>query len=163
MRKKPGEAPARPFGQPRIAAQDARLEPFEGPTFRFYVLLPRFRHEQEVFSEGDALELLELFTHDFGGCTTNDVKKSPVIGTWEMRGTRKRTTAFDIHTEFTVYTKPTQRCRNYFAQLELNLREHLWQVKGIREEQILIERIEVEIIRGQPKPPRCHTPRRRAD
>jgi hypothetical protein len=145
---------ARPFGQPPIAAKDARLEPFEGRAFRFYLLLPRYRQEQEVFSAMDALDLAQIFTLDFGGCTRNDVERSPVIGTWELREPGAEGIAIDLHVEFFVYTKPTQRCLNYFTQLELNLREHLWQVKGIREEQILIERIDVEIIRGTVKPRR---------
>jgi hypothetical protein len=156
MATKPsGSPPSRPFGQPQIAARSARLEPFEGLAFRFHILLPRYRQSrEEVFSADDTELLVFLLTSDFGGGTISDVEKSPVTGFYEMRELKEQTLAVDVHTEFTVYTKPTQRCRDYFAQLELNLREHLWQTRGIREEQILIERIEVEIMRGKPKPRR---------
>jgi hypothetical protein len=155
---------SRPFGQPPIAARNARLEPFQGRAFRFHLLLPRYRQSgEEVFSADDTQLVVRLLTLDFGGCTTSDVEKAPIIGLYEMRELGEPALAIDIHTEFMVYTQPTRHCRDYFAQLELNLREHLWQAKAIREEQILIERMEVEIIRGQPRPPHRRAPRRKTD
>jgi hypothetical protein len=138
----------RPFGQPPIAAKDARLEPFQGRAFRYYLLLPRYRQGAEVFTALDAADLFTLLTLDFGGCTRNVVEQAPVVGSWEMREVDQQVIALDFHAEFTVYTRPTRTCDRYFARLEHHLRQHLWGTRGLHEEQILLERLEVTIIRG---------------
>lgn len=60
-----------------------------------------------------------------------------------MQETERPEVVFDHHSEFTVYAKPTAASTRYFERLEGNLRRHLWETRGLREEQIMIERTEV--------------------
>lgn len=139
----------RPFDQRLIPKKDAVLEPFAGPAYKFYLLLPRYRKGREVFSAVDAQRLFRLLIMDFGGCSTTDEKKAPIIGGWQMREAEQTKPAIDLHRRCTVYTKPTNDSKTYFRCLEANLRKHLLATKGQEEEQIMIELSEVEIIKGK--------------
>lgn len=141
----------RPFGQPAITPEQARLIPFRGRAYRFYLLLPRYRRGKEIYTATDARQLFRLLTEDFGGCTHRRVEQAPTMGSWELQEGERPKIVVDYHSEFTVYAKPTKRCEIYFEQLETNLRKHLWERKGLREEQIMIERTEVKILVGKPQ------------
>lgn len=47
-----------------------------------------------------------------------------------------------------IYTQPTPTAKAYFRRLQSSLRRYLRATQGIEEEQIMIERSEVEIIKG---------------
>lgn len=63
-----------------------------------------------------------------------------------MREANQSKTAIDLHRH---YTKPTLTSKTYFRRLESNLRHYLRATQGLAEEQIMIERSEVEIIKGK--------------
>jgi hypothetical protein len=134
----------------KLSPDRVRLKPFAGRAYKFYLLLPRKRRGRDVFTERDTAYLTQHLNALFGGLTTNDVTKSPVIGLYEVQAVADRIgTDIDLHRSFTVYTKPTVACRNYFIELDEFLRAYLLKTRGIQEELLMIEMSTVEILNYQ--------------
>jgi hypothetical protein len=139
--------------QPKIAKRYARADALSGPMYRFALLLPVLREGHPVFPRECVGQLANLFYAVFRGCTyepTIHPLKSGFSETVDPASGKRRRVS-DDHVGFLIYTPRNDHCLKYFEALEGKLRQYLYDLTGLKEDQILIEVSEVSIIASKSK------------
>ena len=82
-----GEKPERFLHLPQHSEVVRLSQELKGVAYRFALLLPVLARGREVFSDNDWVDLQELLTDDFGGCTYTAGVTHPLLeGTWRDPG-----------------------------------------------------------------------------
>jgi hypothetical protein len=142
-------AAKRPFGQSKKYDFNLLKPTLDGPHYKFSILLPvvEFYPEQKnefkfVFTKNDLEDLQDLLRTDFGGVTySTDVKHPLIQGDWiDKNGD----VVANKHMRFEVYTQKNVEAVEYFVELKARLLKHVKDVRHMEQEDIVIERLEVD-------------------
>lgn len=146
---------SRPFGQGKHNLELFKPT-FEGPHYKFTLLVPvteKFvgeRVEKNVFTGADLEKLGDLFDQDFGGATYFEAKGTPkkrapsVRGDWVDNQSGK--IVINWHARIEVYTRQHPDAMNYFIELKARLLLHAEDVRQMKQDEILIERVDVSFV-----------------